>query len=466
MKDFVSDGWPAQVLSVSEHFGTSSVPFSGHEEVYQLGMQRAGAAAGLDWRILVPFSSRVAADAAERCLESGSLETLIASLDARLRVGTLGGRVIVLYEGSVTLAVAMGGLARAHPHERFIVNLYRRERTLDAPSLPGSPVRLSVELDDLVGEVPERARQAMRATRLPENLVLTAETPRRALLARSLGLPVRSVWHLHSELADFRAHAGESTAGSYPRMSERGARVLIALSRRQFEQGTLRQVLEVVRAVRRLGDADHPIEWILPADAQVLGSERRMMRRLANAGVRVVRTVTPLPQSDYAAHFLESDAAWFPKVWPYRVTSSGKALDALVLGCPIIAPAGTAASDAMQRWVPGSPDYGTTEEAVAVFLRLPTLLPTLATDLAGRLTEVHQQYSAATTVSWLIALLAESANAKDGSAMLARPLPDAPSSSEDGRSLAASKLPRQRTGLSTMIASIWADALAAFRRHR
>jgi hypothetical protein len=458
------DERPRQFLSIAQHFGTGSVLFGGHEEIYQLGMQRAAAAAGLEWRILVPRHAGFVPDVAVPCLESGTTERLVESLDAHLRTGPPGGRVVVLYEGSIALAIALGDLARAHPHERFLVNLYRRERTLDAPSLPGSPVRLSVELDGLTGGEPERARAVMARTHLPDNLLLTAETPRRALLARSFGLPVRGVWHLQSELTDLDVSPSSSADSAGPRADGEAPRVLIALSRRQFDAGTLRQVREVVGAVRRLGDAARPIEWVLPVDTEVLQGQRRTVQSLARAGVRIEATEGPLPSAAYAGQFLAADAVWFPKVWPYRVTSSGKALDALVLGCPIVAPAGTAAADAMHRWVPGAPDYGTTEEAIAIFLRLPTLLPTLTLDLVARSDEIRVQYSAAATVSWLTALLSEAG--RTGSDAVGSIGRRRVHTSNQDRSLPREHRRLAGEGVVAALPGVLAAALAAFRRYR
>jgi hypothetical protein len=227
--------------------------------------------------------------------------------------------------------------------------------------------------------------------------VLTAESDAKALMARSAGLPVRSVWQLHSEMAAIDAPATKDTA----RSDDARIRVLVALRSSQLHAPLVRDVLDVIDGVRR-ADRSDVIEWVMSGRFDADRRVTRALRRIERAGVRVTRHEHPLEPDAYAQGFLDVDAVWMPATWPYRIQSSGKALDALVLGRPVIAPAGTAGAGAMARWVPGAPAYGTTAEAIQLFLRLPTLNDTLTAGLRDAHSAIRERSSPTATVGWIL----------------------------------------------------------------
>jgi len=391
---------PWTILSVAPSFGVGHLPFAGHEETYQFGLADAAAELGIVWRILVPERSVVHDRRAVPCLDPTDLGTLSASVAAhvaqrRPEDGRIG---VVMYGGDVERLAAMAEVARNAPEAALLVNLFRAEPGLDLPLVRHRRDVTVRELGPFRQEAIESQLHRIAALRLPPNLRVVAESEPKALTARSAGLPVAGVWPLHSEMA------GAGPAGERPRLDGRPTVVLIGLRNSQLRGPVIRQVREVIERTSRF-DTGARLTWVLSGRFDTDRATTTALRQLERAGVDVRRAPAPLEADAYARQFMEADVLWMPVTWPYRVQSSGKALDALVLGCPVVAPAGTAGARAMQRWVPGAPAYGTATEAAQVFLRLPTLLDHLHNALASAAEEIRTAYEPRTTVEWAIEVL-------------------------------------------------------------
>jgi hypothetical protein len=357
---------------------------------------------GVPWSILVPRDSSVSDPQALPCLDRTDIEQVVASLDEHLRSRTsTGARVgVVIYEANTDLAAAIARVVSEHPTVRFLVNLFRAEPGLDVPLVRRKRFGSGAEAGPLAPDVLARSLDALARIVWPSNVMLTAESDAKALMARSAGLPVRSVWQLHSEMAAIDAPDETGTA----RSDDGRIRVLVALRSSQLHAPLVRDVLDVIDGVDR-ADRSGAIEWVMSGRFDPDRRVTRALRRLERAGVRVTRHERPLEPDAYARGFLDVDAVWMPATWPYRIQSSGKALDALVLGRPVIAPAGTAGADAMARWVPGAPAYGTTAEAIQLFLRLPTLNDTLTAGLLDAQAAIREHSSPAATIGWVLDVL-------------------------------------------------------------
>lgn len=392
-----------RILHVAPQFGTGKVPFGGHEETYPLGLARAAAGAGVPWTILAPVSSKVIERGVVACLDPADVGTLMASLDRRLRAlppeerSTTG---VVVYEADTPLAVALAGLADEHPEVRFLANLFLSETGVDVPVLRRKRYRTQPEITPYGPEALAVSLRHLEGVRWPENLRLTAETDVKALLARSLGMPVTGVWRLHSAMAERAADIDAPPGSEVGVDRDAPLRVLIALRSSHIHPPLIRDVVDVIERVERAGGAD-TITW---RAAGRFYNERRVrtaVRQLRRVGVEVDGDDRPLDPDAYARSFLDTDVVWMPAVWPYRVQSSGKALDAIVLGRPVIAPAGTAAAEEMRRWVPGVPTYGNPSEAAQLFLRLPSLHGLLRAELARRSATILDTHHPRTTVAWV-----------------------------------------------------------------
>ena len=289
--------------------------------------------------------------------------------------------VIVIYEGSLDALRALVPIARSAPEHVFVVNLFRPERPLNVPVQrrmhPWRRYRIKQG-------VPLEA--SLRT--LPPNIRVVADTERRAFLARAYGLPVLGVWPLHSTLATYPAQSGDEFGAGH---------VLVAISDWQMrgDPDTVQHIESVLRSARRalpnlrferLGSSLQPANR--PKEAH------RLLRRLPDSG----SGKDGLPLAEYARRIRSSAVVWLPKLGLYTTQSSGKALDVLVSGRPLIAPSGTFGDIEQRRWVPGSPSYRSEGELLEVLGHLALHAEHWATMLARSRSEIIEHYSPGRTI--------------------------------------------------------------------
>jgi hypothetical protein len=381
---------PHRILDVvAKYPDDPDIAPGGHHETYHSGLQAAARLAGFRWDLLVPAALDHPPDDAFPVLEPATPADLAASIRAflsRLDAAELRHLVVLIYEGSRTLLQEIDCFASEWPDVRFVVNLFTPDADMDVPFIP-KPVLL-------------RHRRPWRTVSAPvdpnirctaPNIVVTAETEQRALRARSMGAQVSGCWRLHSALPP--------SSDAEIRGSD-GYRVLLPLAAWQLDQQVFEHVRAVAASARVTGHISLHVAGMWKT-APLSRSVRNRLRRLERCGVDVEIDAVPPPMAAYQQRFLAADAVWLPKSHPYRFQSSGKALDALVSGRPVIAPAGTYPANEMRRWVPGMPTYGTAEEAVRLFAQLPSLATVIGDALRSRSREIQRAYSAEETISWL-----------------------------------------------------------------
>lgn len=393
--------WP-QVLSVAPSFGVGHLPFAGHEEIYQLGLLEAATELDIDWAVLAPLTSSVDHQGVVRALDTSSNARLLESLEAWLRSALSAREIarsltVVLYEGRPDLLDGWCSLARTFPTVDFVFNAFSSEPGLDVPFVRSEVHQLATRLGIPKSDRVRGALARVGGSALPGNLLLTAETWQKAIVLRSFGLPVRDVWRLHSALHRHEPRSNRNSSDNTP------LRVLISVNSRHLDRDMVEHLREVIGAYRRLSTQPGVLRFELPVrrGGRIDGAQ---LDRLKRVEIDVIRDAGPLGLDEYADRFRAVHVAWFPHVGYYRVQSSGKALDALVMGVPVLGPAGTAPARAMEAVVPGAPSYGSADEAVQLLLRLPELFPVVRSDLQASLKSLRREHSPIETVRWLVGL--------------------------------------------------------------
>jgi hypothetical protein len=352
-------------LSVSDRYSTGAP--QGHSFSFQQSLAAAIERAGDTFAIAAP-ATRVTADDPLVGLRLTSRAWPVIATEVAAHLQDAPRHAVLVYEGGLEALAAFVPVARQCPDHVFLLNLFRSEAPLDVPrseprGLRGLALPTPVPLD------------------LPPNLVVLADTDRRAFLARSVGIPVQATWPTHSMLAAPPVIEFDQPVDS--------RRILIALSPWQLkgDSGTVQDVTEVLGAARRrLPDLRFELLGGV-ADGHGSRRVRAMLRRLPGA------QDGPLSRDGYAQRLGSSGIVWLPKLDLYASQSSGKVLDALVMGRPVLVPSGTYGQTEQERWVHGAPSYRSLQELWDLLEHLDRFAALWADELRTHRADIRARYS-------------------------------------------------------------------------
>jgi hypothetical protein len=371
----------------------------GHDVTFFQSLRKAAEALGHELRILVREHIEL-----DPCLDFGAVPCLprdkrpqaaALGLDVYLSLRVRAPVLVVVYEGNLGWCSELSMLALKHPQHQFFVNLFDAEPLLDTPArtgnwpLSGLPTRLLAR---------SRAQQLRSIPAgFPGNLKVTGDTDERTFLARAVGIPAVTSWPLHSQIAELDINL-RPWDGAEP------IRILIPLAGRQLSNGLLRTIATVVQqANRALGPGR--LSWTIGGALGTGLASQSRIQRLTTYGIEIQDA--ELDSAEYAELFASVHVAWLPIEGYYATQSSGKALDAVVAGTPVIAPARSFGANLQRRWVAGAPTYVGARGAADLISALPTYLAHLQGALREQREQIRATHSAETTVQRLV-LLAES----------------------------------------------------------
>lgn len=362
----------------------------GHSVPLHAGLVAAAASAGHDAVILAPreFVPRQEGHVVPVLTDRKNAQQVSIDLQAYIRSEIGDQKAVVLhYEGDTSTVDALDNAAAGLPRVMFVVNLFSPEPEFVVPSRPPRSWR-----DALIagrrGTVLGR-RDLSRA--LPDNMVLLADTDRRMLIGRSLGLPIAGVWPLHSQLSD-PTKEFDAVRASNPQ-----PRILVPISARVSDAQLIREVRAVIRSSREAGaEIDWAISGALASKPKKERDAKRTLGRLADVRTQAHEV------DDYADQFLRADVVWMPSRRLYDAQSSGKALDALASGCVLLSPSMSYGYREQMRWVPGVPTYSSVEEATDLFVRLASFLPESRREMDRLSPQIREAYSARSAFSRLM----------------------------------------------------------------
>ena len=368
-----TSGALSRIVDIAVRYRAGLTPLqNGHYTVYHDDLAAVARRLGHDVLILCGTAGP-AAEGVVPCLPEVGAAAQAKELAARVRPGD----VVMAYEGSVALLEALVPHAEAAPDVTFVVNLFRPERGIDAS-----------------GTFDETRRDELRAVgaRLPANLRITADTAERVVLARRAGLPVRAAWALHSIVATV-------PPPSRGRRREGGPlRVLVPLRPGGFDPGPVGDVARVAHHLRR-GTGDRVrISVTRPADPSLKARVRG--DRLARLGVDLL---VPSPdRTAYAAMFADHDVVWIAGGYGftdgYTTQSSGKTLDALAAGVPVVGTAGTTTAREPLRWTGEPLGVDGWDQAADVLRSLIDRAGTLRARLSAQEDAIRAAYSPEATI--------------------------------------------------------------------
>jgi hypothetical protein len=361
-------------LDISTKYKSNFV--RGHLLAFHTSLMRAAIGKGYTFRIAA-VAGRVAVgdDHVAVRFRDQTWETVASETENFLR--SQERTVCIVYEGSLAAVGAFKQVARRSPEHIFIINLFLNEIASEAASKGSLRREDSSTNDELIHD-------------FPGNLCLTADTQRRALIGRSLGLPIVGTWPHHTSL----------DTSLDPVEPQRG-RVAITAAEWQLRNNreTVTDINVALGCSRaRAGQLQFKLIGSVPQKSRgELIDRYRHLRSLDGA------LDAPLSASDYASAIGQASLVWLPTQGVYGDQSSGKALDALVMGRPLLAPAGTFGQQEQERFVPGAPTYRNRSELLELLDVLPVLLPRWSDETAAARSEAIRRYSPDRSIDVLLA---------------------------------------------------------------
>jgi hypothetical protein len=387
-----------QILSFSLRFtADSALALRGHENSFQFALHAAAQRKGLPFRILAPVAADGVHGDVLPILGSRSPEAGVVALASLLE--SEPPSLILHYEATTAWLEAFIPLAGRFPQHRFLVNLFRHEPGLSVPHLSGSsgPLRTALRFT-----VPTEEKLRALRQRLPQNLGVTAETERRALLAQSVGLGNVQSWPNYTPLADDERGAPLTR----PYQNDRSLRVMIPLSARQVDRHLLRHIAQVIRLVEGNRANSPRYHWSVEGALESNPQKLARVERLRWFGINEIVSHA-VPADQYLRAYVAHDVVWFPIQGHYGVASSGKVMEALLAGRPLLAPAGSFAAAELRRWVPAAPAYEGAREAAEILLMMPLLQPIIAARLDEARTNIRERYSATRALNEILRIGSE-----------------------------------------------------------
>jgi hypothetical protein len=303
--------------------------------------------------------------------------------------------VILLYEGSLALTNEFLILARQFPSVLFVINLFLSEPFYKLD------IAFRGYIDSEIKGISGESQSGIQAffqdgEKLAQaaNFFVLSETETKSFAARLLGITGIKRWHAFSAIFDMRKATQNQTRSSNKH------RVLVPFSSWQLTEGLVHDMISIKKETEiHLGDRSgvefHLAGYLPNHDVQ------QLLERLSEAGFKI--TSESRSKEDYAEMFSSHDAVWLPSRY-YVLQSSGKALDALVQGSPIIAPLGTYGWREQNRWSAGTPGYSNVREARDIFLNLQYFLPAIASELERQNDAIRDYYSPSETILSLTSL--------------------------------------------------------------
>lgn len=387
------------ILSFAPEFGIydSQLDQTYHYTSYQLCLQKAARSLGHNFSIVAPTTCSTVSESVVPLLSpppSSRLSSEIAEFVDRFTLEhPKEDIVILLYEGSLALASEFSILARRFPFVFFVLNLFLSEPDYNLD------IAFRGYLDTGIKESPDKLQPSNQAffpiggnLAQTANFVVFAETEAKRFAASLLGISEVRQWRTFSAISGIRKTAQNQN------YSSNRYRVLVPLSSWQIGEGLVNEMIAVKKETDAHRGHRAEIEFHVTGyhpDPEV----QHLLARLGDSGFEI--TSESRSMEDYVEMYSSHDVVWLPNRY-YILQSSGKALDALVQGTPIIAPVGTYGWREQNRWLGGAPGYSTRREVRDLFLNLQFILPAVASELKRQNETVRDYYSPINTIRGLV----------------------------------------------------------------
>lgn len=262
------------------------------------------------------------------------------------------------YEGSLGELPFWASKARRNPENTYVLNIFSNEGNLSTyKSLVGAIPRL---LDKKKSPRSLRASsKSVPTDSLPNNLILTAETDEKAFFLRAQGFQVSAT------IPIFSNSLYDSDFGwKNPSLLARKRRLMVLASHHQLSSGAIRWSDVISVALNPLLRRN----WSVEISGQSIERFNRTAKLFLGL-VGIVFSEGGRSTEEYLAKIQSADLVLFAYSDFYVSQSSGKSLDCLISGVPILARRGTDPHRRAQSILSGYPGYSSKVELGLILLR-------------------------------------------------------------------------------------------------
>jgi hypothetical protein len=363
----------------------------GHWSILQERLKVAANLENVNFFILAPCDA-AASDSVLRVLRENSVDGVSQAIQDILSADSSADKYVFIYEGSIHLLEVLRPVFRRFANVKFVINLFGQENFMSTPA-PKNIYRntLAAELRR------RRTSDQIQLDDWPDNLSIVAETPQKLLMAKGIGLPVRGVWPgmLINKIEPQAPRASWAIEG-------KSFNIVIPLSKDQMDFRSYRQIVKISRRFSGINFDDKTVKLQLIIQEHDLSFRKRIFGKLLRRKISFGENVEG--QDSYIRYLESASLVWIPYGVRYMSNSSGKVLEALGVGKPVLMEAGTFGDRIMQSWSPGFPTYRGTGELFQVLATIPIWFPVAADEIHANRDQIVSQFSPRVCLEFIIRL--------------------------------------------------------------
>lgn len=302
--------------------------------------------------------------------------------------------LVFRYEGKLSEVADFERSSRLFPDVTFVLNFFFNEGELGNHRTLRPVVQKLLVLFRHFFSGSRRAAE-IRTGEQPRNLVFTAETDQRAFFARARGISVDRALPIFSNTLHQFASRVASEGPAKNSEGPRRYKAVIPLSSHQIRSAAAS--LFIVYPVSLIYTGKRWVFSLLCPDPEKLPWFHGLL--LALFRVQVVKS--SLEPEDYFERLNDANVAILPYSDFYIAQSSGKSLDCLAAGLPVLAPTGTFPHRTMETILPGFPGFRSVSQLARLIHRWPQLEPFVRNQMTTS-SSLHELISPKTLVNYLM----------------------------------------------------------------
>jgi hypothetical protein len=366
------------IVAYAPRYMGEGVP-NGHYSVFQDALFEESIKMGLRFQIL--SRSDVSGDGAIPLLRSTHFEENVTIIENFLDDRTEVSHFFV-YEGELELIGPISRLASRFPKVKFVLNMMRADVPIATPASKKYRIELKKFLKSEI-------KQNFCSLTIPNNVKILCETDSRSFLLETLGIHPTGNFPTFSQFTRGRTIYEIDNNKSLERTNPLQVffpRAISVKDKKYFSKFLV--LIFLLRKELQKKDLEFNIlshnlltQILIKAVTLLLGNRQ------------VHSELLPLSEEDYWLNFSHADLIVLIETPLYMTQSSGKAIDALVAGTPVLATSGTYGAKECDRWIEGFPSFTSMNQLAQVLCMGKDLAAIAHSTLREKKIQIRNYYS-------------------------------------------------------------------------